>query len=525
MLLSFLLSSMIIFQNKVISISIISKINLTENFLPSTDNQFWEDLVDMTKLRAAQVAEEKPGSYYIKYMRNILTTHEMRAFIGVRLLMENAIIKRRYTEYWRSDGKNFVHETPGFHDIFERDRFLAIWTHLHVVNEQDPAVDKQDRIYKVRPLLNDMLTKFKNFYMPGEFLSLDEGMIPTKNRLSIKQNIKDKPIKWGIKSFLLTDSETGYIVNADIYTGFEDLQHPELGITGNVVTRLLTGAGCDNRGHVLVMDRFYNSVSLFHHLFHKEKTFAVGTAMTNRKFFQKDIMCKKPATRGDSDYLSRENISCMVWNDRKPIYFLSNFHDPTNLGSCNRRQKNGTLIDVPAPTAVLDYNRFKCGCYLNDQQTQLYKPRRHYKWPRRLIIKILMWAIYNAYVLHRESTVTKMNFTQFLDDVCYGLIGAFRSSHIRRSRRSNPNTEKRFLDVGIHMPEVPADTSCSHSCKVCYDKHMFFKKQYPNAKYGDIPTPISKSTIRCSECKVYLCLRRGTTCWKQYHSVREYWRD
>ena len=50
--------------------------------------------------------------------------------------------------------------------------------------------------------------------MPRQYTSLDEGMIPTKNRLAIKQYIKDKPIKWGIKSFLLCESETGYILHA-----------------------------------------------------------------------------------------------------------------------------------------------------------------------------------------------------------------------------------------------------------------------------------------------------------------------
>jgi len=53
-------------------------------------------------------------------------------------------------------------------------------------------------------------------------LSLDEEMIPTKNALSIKQYLKDKPIKWRLKTFLLCESETEYIVNAEIYTGKKD---------------------------------------------------------------------------------------------------------------------------------------------------------------------------------------------------------------------------------------------------------------------------------------------------------------
>ena len=75
------------------------------------------------------------------------------------------------------------------------------------------------KIYKVRPMLNRMLPLFRRYYSPRPQLSLDEDMIPTKNRLAIKQYILDKPVRWGFKSFLLCEAKTGYILNAEIYTG------------------------------------------------------------------------------------------------------------------------------------------------------------------------------------------------------------------------------------------------------------------------------------------------------------------
>ena len=66
-------------------------------------------------------------------------------------------------------------------------------------------------------------------------------MIPTKNRLAIKQYLKDKPVKWGIKSFLVCDARNGYIVNTDIYTGGEVLDVPNLSAVSNTVIRLLRG--------------------------------------------------------------------------------------------------------------------------------------------------------------------------------------------------------------------------------------------------------------------------------------------
>ena len=85
-------------------------------------------------------------------------------------------------------------------------------------------------------------------------------MIPTKNRLAIKQYIRDKPVRWGIKSFLLCEAKTGYILDAEIYTGrVRDRHWPLLGSAGSVVRRLVENSQVTNKNHMLFMDRFYNA--------------------------------------------------------------------------------------------------------------------------------------------------------------------------------------------------------------------------------------------------------------------------
>lgn len=135
------------------------------------DDAFWDGLCTMTNLRAHQTREQKPNSYYAKNFSPV-SPPEMKAFVGLRLCMEYLVIKPSYRDYWKSEGSDFVMFTPGF---------------LQVMDEQDPNIDKSDKIYKVRPMLNDLLEKFKLYYKPSQHLSIDEGMIPTKNRLAIKQ--------------------------------------------------------------------------------------------------------------------------------------------------------------------------------------------------------------------------------------------------------------------------------------------------------------------------------------------------
>lgn len=477
----------------------------------------------MTTRRSDQVKEVKPGAYYPKYMKDV-TIEELKAFVGLRLIIENCLQKRRYPDYWKSDGKQFVIETPGFNKVMSRDRFLAIWSFLHIIDEQDPAIDKTDRIYKVRPLINSLLTKFRQFYNPGEHLSLDEGMIPCKNRLAIKQFIKDKPIKWGIKAFLLCDSRNGYIYNAEVYTGRENLDHPNLGITGNVVTRLLTSCDLNNKGHCLFMDRYYNSVTLFDHLHEVEQTHAIGTAMTNRKHFPVDVAKSKLKKRGESAHSCRGPITAVAWMDKKKIHFLSNCSDPTELSSVHRRTKDGSLVAVPCPQVVTDYNKFMGGTDLNDQMTRLQKSRRHYKWPRRLFLKSMMWALYNSYILYREVTSQSTTFSQYVDTLCHDLIGTHRSTHVHKPLRGAPiPVERRLQEVGLHMPEKREDTGKGQTCKVCSSKVNYYNK-HKTINGGVVPPRVSKSQIRCSECEVYLCVKIGSTCWRDFHTKAEYWR-
>ena len=488
------------------------------------DQAFWQNITDMTNLRAQQAKEETPTKYYCKNFKE-LTMEEMKAFLGLRLQMETTVMKPQLHEYWLSEGKNFISHTPGFKDVMCGDRFFAIWAYLHVVNENDESVDKTDKIYKVRPVLTTFLEKFRHLYLPKQFLTLDEGMIPTKNRLSIKQYIKDKPVKFGIKTFILCEGDTGYIVSSEVYTGKSKFEVNELGATGNVVLRLLLDSDASNKKHILVMDRYYNSVTLTNYLHKHERTLTVGTALTNRKLYPKELHKKKMLNRGDYDYLCQENIVCMMWKDRKPINFISSCYDPKSTVTANRRNKDGSVVEITMPMLVKQYTMYMGGTDKNDQLTRLRKTRRHYRWPRRLLVKFIMWAIYNAYVIFQALYPQKAkhySFKEFLDQYCLELVGSFRISAVSRETKQC-NTPARLQNVSLHHPEIPADGSTNHLCVVCSYKYNNFKKKNPDVAYKDYPVKAVKSAIRCTKCKSYICVKRGSTCWADWHSKVEYW--
>lgn len=168
--------------------------------------------------------------------------------------------------------------------------------------------------------------------------------------------------------------------------------------------------------------------------------------------------------------MCRNSLTCMVWQDRKPIHFISNYHSPDDVTTVNRRNKDGSLSEIQMPLLIRDYNSFMGGCDKNDQMTRLYKTRKHYRWPRRLFIKFFMWATYNAYILSNAYSQTNNKyFISFIEEICLSLIGEHRSSAQLRTRKEP--CDQRLL-AGPHYPVIPQDTSGNHVCVVCSEKPL-----------------------------------------------------
>ena len=353
--------------------------------------------------------------------------------------------------------------------------------------------------------------------------------------MSIKQYLKDKPIKWGLKTFLLCESETGYIVNAEIYTGKKDNDPtfvPELGINGSLVVRLSTPYLGQN--YCLFTDRFYTSVLLAEYLLANNGTRLVGTALTTRKRFPGQLVSKK-MDRGTSQILFNGTVAAASWCDKRPtgIYFVMskyvNTADDTVLRYSATEHKR---VPVSCPAVAKQYNAYMGGTDRNDQLTKLHRSRRHYKCPRRLMIKFFMWTAYNAYILqnykipHKQPGKRLVTFHMFLDQLCHELIGAFRRCSTPTLRRRSKPNEACLINVGNvpqHLVEKPPHATTNNRCVVCTEKYRRAKQMNPGAHDVDLPKR-SKTVYWCSSCEVFLCVASGTdNCFKQYHTLVQYW--
>ena len=80
-------------------------------------------------------------------------------------------------------------------------------------------------------------------YVSGAHYAVDETMVKFKGRLSFRQYLPMKPIKWGVKLWTLCESETGYTVNFQVYTGKDQQRGVEHGLGYRVVMDMVVMLG------------------------------------------------------------------------------------------------------------------------------------------------------------------------------------------------------------------------------------------------------------------------------------------
>lgn len=139
--------------------------------------------------------------------------------------------------------------------------------------------------------------------------------------------------------------EKGYINQFQIYEG------KRAGIVEKIlgyrVIKELT-EGLENKNYVIYCNNFFSSVNLMIYLQTKNIQ-ACGTTRADRQFFPKEFLPEgKHMNQGEHEFMStRTGIVAVEWKDKRGIYFLSNYHNPNDVTTINRKQANGAILPVP----------------------------------------------------------------------------------------------------------------------------------------------------------------------------------
>lgn len=141
-----------------------------------------------------------------------VTSEELRAYFGLCIIMGINSLPR-IAMYWSSD--SFI-GNMGIQNVMTKNRFEAISQFLHFsdsTREPQQGDANYDRLFKVHAILSRVYENIQAVYEPSKNLSIDEGMIAFKGRLSFRQYMPAKPTKYRLKVWMATDSDNGYVAN------------------------------------------------------------------------------------------------------------------------------------------------------------------------------------------------------------------------------------------------------------------------------------------------------------------------
>ena len=129
----------------------------------------------------------------------------MRKFLELKLLMEQV---RKSTDPTVS--------TPIFPHTMSRNHFESIWHAWHFSDNRQQTQDS-GRLFKIWPVYEYFVQKFRSVYSPKQELSLDEAMIPWWGHLKFRTYNPGKITKYGVLVRMVCEAVSSYICNMEIY--------------------------------------------------------------------------------------------------------------------------------------------------------------------------------------------------------------------------------------------------------------------------------------------------------------------
>ena len=235
---------------------------------------FLDTIVEQSNLYAKEVMGEDKYTSWVK-----ITREELKAYLGFCVLMGINSLPA-IDDYWSTDPT--LHYSP-IADRITRDRFKEISRYLHFADNSTlppRGTPGHDRLGKVLPVIDHLSARFSDLYDPHREVAVDEAMIKFTGRSTLKQYMPMKPVKRGIKVWVLGDSHNGYFLKFQIYTGKEGSGEKQL---GQRVVKDLT-QDLKGKNHHVYFDNFFTSEQLLRDRAN-DSIFSCGTARKDRRGF------------------------------------------------------------------------------------------------------------------------------------------------------------------------------------------------------------------------------------------------
>ena len=491
------------------------KLLFTESLIE--DIRQWTNQAASQKINNTKRSSAKKKKWYV--MRK--EKGEMEAFLGCIMVM-GVVRMASLKHYWSSSSKLFSND--GIQELFSLQRFFDIYSNLCL--RDDKKIDLEDKLAKIRPVITTIISMSQFYYLPSRDLAIDEAMIPFSVRHRLVQFMPMKPIRYGFKAFVLSESCSGFVLNWRMYTG--EPNNDGHGATYQTVMAL--SESLEGEGWRIYSDRYYTSIQLFHDLKNLDIG-ACGTIMSNRLRLDKatEESISQLGERETLFFKSSTGLILTCWKDSKVVYMLSNHHATDsvaverNIGKkeIDKRKKRGEVIEnyreeVQIPRAIADYTMHMRGVDLFDQKASYYSTLLSSKrWYIKIFYHLLDIAVINSYILYQKTMLKAqkkpLSHIEYRKEVARGLMRPLRVSLGLKTTKKKEL--KRKLDQVIEIsfddcllgiiPTFPGRLTNRYPCQI-HKAEGGHENRTPQTSYW------------CKSCKVYVC---AIPCYDKHRKI------
>ncbi len=435
-----------------------------------------------------------------------ITSEDIQAFLCI-LLLSGYNHVTDYKMYWSNslDTENLMVKKA-----ISRDRFLLIKRCFHLgvpVNRQPADGDTPDRYKKVRVLVDHLQAKFGELYVPEQCLSHDEAMIKYFGKCGLKQSMRNKPIRFGFKVWVLA-TVSGFVVSFDLYQGKGLGLHTTenvkaVGAAGASVLDVLDlmPEGKRKLPYHIFADNFFSSQKLIDVLLEKNYQYT-GTIRQDR------VKGKPPLTsvdkfkkmaRGYHETVVLKDQSQIItrWNDNAPVTMISSILGDQPMRTASRYLRTAkNYTDIPQPHIVHQYNNYMGGVDRFDQNNNHIRVTiGGKKWYWSVVTWLLDTAVQNAWQLHKKAGGS-MSLLAFKREV---VCTTLRSVGTNRSRHSSGSSGR--------IGQRPGDADLR------YDRLSHFVEKRTLRRECAMEGCKVKVATYCDKCDRAVCINH----FKAYH--------
>lgn len=461
--------------------------------------QFFEKFFDDALINNLVTETNRYMDQHIRGEPTHTSSNEMRVFLTLTIL-QSIVKKPAYRHYWT---KNPLLSTPIFPQCMTGKRFEVLKQFLHFSNNEEFDADTHPapKLNKIWPIYENLVTKFQNLCTPEQKVTIDESLLLYKGRLGWIQYIPLKRARFGIKTYLLCESKSGYIWNFIIYTGKNtllDREFQHLPVSSQVVMTLMRPLL--NKGYCLTMDNFYNSPQLADLLISKQ-TDVYGTLRATRKEVPKELKNKK-LNKGEIIAYQRGKVTVLKWKDKKDVALISTVHSMATQEVVVKGER------IQRPTLVIDYNDTMGGVDRVDQHLSDYViPRkRGKKYYKKIFFHLLDFALWNSFILY-QKTGGRKSALDYRMDLVKQMLEKYLEGPVKVTGRPSiipPPMRLSARHFPDFIPPTERKANPTRQCVICCRKRDERGKR------------VRKETrYQCPDCDVPLCV---VPCFKTYHT-------